>query len=114
MANTLQLYFPQLRERQQVLDDILSKENLKTLYETWNEEQQKHFLDICTGARGVKMLYDSFFKEIFDPDAKPERLEELLSLLLKQKVTELKILLFLCLWLSWLLPLLDELLEFYS
>ena len=35
MANTLQLYFPQLRERQQVLDDILSKENLKTIYDTW-------------------------------------------------------------------------------
>ena len=29
MANTLQLYFPKLRERQQILDDILSRENLK-------------------------------------------------------------------------------------
>ena len=92
MANTLQLYFPQLRNRQQVLDDILSRENLKTLYKTWNEKQQKYFLDICTGARGVKMLYDSFFKEILDPDTKPERLEELLSLLLKQKVKILKVL----------------------
>lgn len=92
MANTLKLYFPQLRERQQVLDDIRAKENLKTLYETWKEEQQHYFLDICTGARGVKMLYDSFFKEIFDPDAKPERLEELLSLLLNQKVKILKVL----------------------
>ena len=35
MANTLQLYFPQIRERQQVLDDILSKESTKTIYETW-------------------------------------------------------------------------------
>ena len=92
MANTLQLYFPKLRERQQVLDDILSKENLKTIYDTWNEQQQNYFLDICCGARGVKMLYDSFFKEIFDPDVKPERLEELLSLLLKQRVKILKVL----------------------
>lgn len=92
MANKLQLYFPQLRERQQVLDDILSRENLKTLYETWNEEQQNYFLDICCGVRGVKMLYDSFFKEILDPDSKPERLEELLSLLLKQKVKILNVL----------------------
>ena len=38
------------------------------------------------------MLYDSFFKEIFDPDVKPERLEELLSLLLKQRVKILKVL----------------------
>lgn len=38
------------------------------------------------------MLYDSFFKEILDPDSKPERLEELLSLLLEQKVKILKVL----------------------
>ena len=56
MVNTLQLYFPQLRERQQVLDDIKAKENLKTLYESWKEEDQHYFLDICTGARGIKML----------------------------------------------------------
>ena len=61
MTNTLQLYFPQLRERQQILDDILSRENLKTLYDTWNEQQQNYFQDICCGTQGVKMLYDSFF-----------------------------------------------------
>ena len=92
MANTLKLYFPQLRERQQVLDDIMSWENLKSLYETWKKEDQEYFLDICTGARGVKMLYDSFFKETLDPDTKPERLEELLSLLLRQRVKILKVL----------------------
>ena len=92
MANTLQLYFPQIRERQQVLDDILSKESTKTIYETWNEEQQNYFLDICCGVKGVKMLYDSFFKEVLDPDAKPERLEDLLSLLLGQQVKILTVL----------------------
>ena len=92
MANTLQLYFPKLRERQQILDDILGRENLKTIYDTWNEQQQNYFLDICCGARGVKMLYDCFFKEILDPDVKPERLEELLSLLLNQRVKILKVL----------------------
>ena len=92
MTNTLQLYFSQLRNRQQVLDDIFSREKLKTLYDTWNAEQQKYFLDICTGARGVKMLYDSFFKEIFDPDVKPERLEGFLSLALGQRVKILKVL----------------------
>ena len=38
------------------------------------------------------MLYDSFFKEILDPDSRPERLENLLSLLLKQQVKILKVL----------------------
>ena len=92
MENTLQMYFPKLRERQQVLDDIMNRENLKTLYETWKKEEQDYFLDICTGVCGVKMLYDSFFKEILNPDTKPERLEELLSLLLRQQVKILKVL----------------------
>lgn len=63
MANTLRLYFPKLRERQQILDDILAWENLKTIYDTWNEQQQNYFLDICCGACGVKMLYDSFLRK---------------------------------------------------
>jgi len=92
MANTLQLCFPQLRSREQVLEDIETRKELKTIYATWNQEQQNYFLDICTGARGVKMLYDSFFKEVFNPDTVPERLEELLSLLLKQRVKILKVL----------------------
>jgi len=75
-----------------VLDEIEAKEKLRTTYNTWEEEEKKYFLDICTGARGVKMLYDGFFKAIFDPDVKPERLEELLSLLLNQKVKILKVL----------------------
>ena len=92
MANTLQLYFPQLRTRQQVLDEIYAKENMLTIYEEWGEEEREYFLDVCTGVRGVKMLYDGFFKTIFDPDIVPERLEELLSLLLEQKVKILKVL----------------------
>lgn len=92
MANILQLYFPQLRTRQQVLDEIYAKETMLTIYEEWGKEEREYFLDVCTGARGVKMLYDGFFKTIFDPDVVPERLEELLSLLLKQRVKILKVL----------------------
>ena len=36
------------------------------------------------------MLYDSFFKAVLDPDAKPARMEGLLSLILKQNVKILK------------------------
>ena len=38
------------------------------------------------------MLYDSFFKEIMNPEKNPERIEELLSLLLDWKVRILKVL----------------------
>ena len=92
MQNKLQQYFPQIKTRIQLTDEIDSRKNLKTIFESWDEKQQNYFLDICCGARGVKMLYDSFFKEILNPDAVPERLEELLSLLLEQKVKILKVL----------------------
>lgn len=41
---------------------------------------------------GVKILYDSFFKIVLNPDEHPERLERLLSILLNQKIKILKVL----------------------
>lgn len=86
MDTLLKTYFPIIRTREEVLDLIGEKEKLTNLFESWSEEQQEEFLDFCTGAKGVKMLYDSFFKEIFNPEYHAERLEELLSLLLETKI----------------------------
>ena len=86
MAKTLKDYFPMIQTRKEVLKEIGNKEKLWNIFELWKEEQQEEFLDFCTGARGVKMLYDSFFKEIFSPEYHPERVERILSLLLKRKV----------------------------
>ena len=86
MDTLLKTYFPIIRTREEVLDLIGEKEKLTDLFESWSEEQQEEFLDFCTGAKGVKMLYDSFFKEIFNPEYHAERLEELLSLLLETKI----------------------------
>lgn len=62
------------------------------LFEQWDPKQQSEFLDYCTGVKGVKLLYDSFFKSIINPDATPERLEAMLSCILKIKVKILKVL----------------------
>ena len=86
MDTLLRTYFPIIRTREEVLGLIGEKEKLTDLFESWSEEQQEEFLDFCTGAKGVKMLYDSFFKEIFNPEYHAERLEELLSLLLGTKI----------------------------
>lgn len=86
MTTKLQQYFPMIRSKEEILTEIQSNPNLSDIYNTWNQEQQKEFLDFCTGVRGVSILYDAFFKEIFNPENTPERLEELLSLILKKKV----------------------------
>ena len=80
------------RKREEVLAEIQSSWKLNDLFISWNEEQKEAFLDICTGQRGVKILFDSFFKEVFNPEYNPQRLSQLLSLLLKKKIRVLKVL----------------------
>ena len=91
MTNLLQQHFPMIRSREQILGEISENHPLQSIYDQWNEEQQNEFLNFCTGVKGVKVLYDAFFKEVLDPDAAPERLEELLSLILKQKIRILRV-----------------------
>ncbi len=79
-------YFPNIRSRKEVFELICSNKELKDIFYQWNEREQSAFLDCCTGARGMKVLYDGIFKEVFNPEITPERLEELLSLLIKRKL----------------------------
>ena len=83
----LKQYFPMIREREDIKQEIYENPKLLEKYREWDEEQQEEFLDHCTGVKGVKILYDAFFKEIMNPENTPERLNELLSLLLGQSVT---------------------------
>lgn len=86
MKKRLKDYFPQIRTREEVLNDIFANPLSAYQFGQWEEELKEEFLDFCTGARGIKMTYDSFFKEIMNPEIHAERLEELLSLLLEQEV----------------------------
>jgi superfamily I DNA and/or RNA helicase len=92
MAKKRKDCFPMIREENELLAEIRESETLHRMFQEWPEEKQRIFLDCCTGARGVKMLYDSFFKEIMNPEKNPERIEELLSLLLDRQVRILKVL----------------------
>ena len=71
----LKQYFPMIRTREQVLDDIQSNILLNTKFRSLSEERQTEFIDICTGERGVKILYNSYFKTVMDPKKYPERFQ---------------------------------------
>ncbi len=90
--NLLQQYFPMIRARYEVMNIIQGNPSLNAIFQSWESEQQQEFLDFCTGERGLKILYDSFFKEIFNPEYCPQRLESLLSTILKQSVKILQVL----------------------
>ncbi len=84
--NNLSQFFPIIRTRRQILDEIRSSKALSMIFDGWRKDQQERFLDICTGVKGCKLLYDSYFKEILNPETTPERLSYMLSLILKRTV----------------------------
>ena len=88
----LKNYFPMLRTREEIINEIKGNEKLLAIYHTWKDYEKEEFLNFCTGAKGVKMLYDSFFKEVFNPELAPERLSDFLSQVLGQKVKVLLVL----------------------
>ena len=85
--SSLKPFFPVIRTREEILVEIRKSPKLSLTFDSWVSEHQDLFLDICTGSKGVKMLYDSYFKEILNPETKPERLSWLLSVIMGQKVT---------------------------
>lgn len=92
MTNQLKRYFPMIREREELLDEISRKDSLRILYEQLSSETKKEFLDFYTGMKGAKILRDSFFKEVMNPEYAPQRLEGLLGILLGHKVRIVKVL----------------------
>ena len=86
MATKLKNYFPIIREREEVLAEIRKSGTLHGRFDSWPKEKRDEFLDLCTGAKGLKLLYDGFFKEVMNPEYVPQRLSDFLSCMLGQKV----------------------------
>ena len=87
MKNKLQQYFPMIRTEGEVLKELRENKRLWETFCGWKE-----YLDICTGVKGVKLLYDTYFKAIMNPDTRPERLNDFLSEILGKKIKILKVL----------------------
>ena len=79
-------YFPMIKTREGILEEIQGNKKLRDKYNGFQKDEQEYFLDICTGVKGVKVLYDSFFKEIMSPEFTPERISDLLSVLIGKEV----------------------------
>ena len=92
MKNKLKKYFPMIRTKGEVLEEVKNNKKLWKTFCSWKEEYQQEYLDICTGVKGIKLLYDTYFKAIMNPDTRPERLNDFLSEILGEKVKILKVL----------------------
>ena len=85
-------YFSMIRSREQILLEIRSDPALNARFEALSEEAQKEFLDICTGEKGVKILYDSFFRSVMNPELYPDRLQGMLSCILGMEIASFHVL----------------------
>lgn len=86
MEKNLQSYFPQIRTKEKILEEIHINPNYSELFHSWSKDQQTSFLDIASGTKCPPILSDAFFKEIMNPEAVPERLEDFLSAVLQKKI----------------------------
>ena len=68
-----------------VMERLQTNRRLYLQYLDMEEAWQKQFREICAGKKTWPLLYDAFFKRIFHPDIHPERLENFIGCLLKQK-----------------------------
>lgn len=91
-CTALKAHFPLIRDRNEIMQEIKTNYKLSRMYEGWSPKQQGEFLDFCTGVRGMKILYDSFFKEALNSEYDVSRLEFFLCTVLKKKVKILRIL----------------------
>ena len=86
MKNCLKDYFPSIWTMEEWESCLQTDVKLQKIFRAWSQGQQEEFLDICTGVKGLKLLYDGFFKEVMNPEYVPERLSDFLSCLLGQEL----------------------------
>ena len=80
------------KTRKEVLAEIENCPISRNLFQKLSEALQEELIAFCMGNRGLKITYDPFFKFIFNPSLKPERLSEFLSLLFEEEVEIVEVL----------------------
>jgi len=80
------------KSREEVRQEIDSSPSMSATFNEWSLDKQEEFLDLCSGNRGVRILYDSFFKYVFDPVSGDQALKQLISVLLGRTIRSIRIL----------------------
>ena len=90
MAEQKDIFGP-MKTRSEVMKKLKKEPRLYRMFQKLSAELQEEFLDFCMGKRGLKITYDPVFKMVFNPETKPGRLEEFLSLCLGEGVRILQV-----------------------
>ena len=84
-----QIFGPE-KTRAQVMAEIMAVPDLYRQFQKFSARLQDELVEFAMGVRGLNVTYDPVFKTIFNPETRRERLEEFLSLCMKQKVRILR------------------------
>lgn len=72
--------------RDEALSRIRTSESAYNDFCKLSEKDQEDVLSFIQGNKGLPILYDDFYKYVFDPERNPERLEDFLSVLFGEPV----------------------------
>lgn len=79
------------KTREQVLEEIMAEPDLYQEFQKLSPQPKKELVEFAMGVRGLNVTYDPVFKKMFDPETRRGRLEEFLSLCMKEKVRILRV-----------------------
>ena len=71
---------------EEALSGVTSSEALHQQFCELDAENQMKYIGFLTGERGIPIQFDAVFKQIFDPEIHPERLENLVSTVYGEKI----------------------------
>ena len=80
---------PQTRE--EVMERVMEDAESYRKFQALPEDLQEEIVAFAMGNWGVKIAYDPIFKFVFNPAIHPERLSELISLILGEEVTVISV-----------------------
>lgn len=80
------------RSKQEILDELMQYPDVYRKFLHFKPEYQEKVMEFLQGRQSIRITYDTVFRKIFDAETHPERVEDMISCLMGQKIKIKKVL----------------------